>query len=93
LENVPRTLPANKKAVFEQSRWTVPALFEELCARGRLEHEERYRTFNMGVGYTLVVPLGDAQKAAAAVPGAKIIGWIEDRHDGDPAVVVYPARE
>ena len=92
LENVPRTLPSGKKAVFEQTRWRIPPLFEELCKRGELQHEERYRTFNMGVGYTLVVPLADAKKAESAVQGATIIGWIEDRHDGEPAVVVHPAR-
>lgn len=92
LENVPRTLPAGKKAVFEQSRWEIPPLFAELCKRGNLQHAERYRTFNMGIGYTLVVPMADAAKAAAAAQGARIIGWIEDRDDGEPAVIVHPAR-
>ncbi len=92
LENVPRTLPPNVKAVFEQSRWEIPPLFEELCKRGNLEHEEKYRTFNMGIGYTLVVPLTDAAKAVEAVPGAKVIGWIEERREDEPQVIVHPAR-
>lgn len=92
LENVPRTLPAGVKAVFEQSRWEVPPLFTELCKRGNLAHEEKYRTFNMGVGYTLVVPFTDAPKAVKAVPGAKVIGWIESRNEGEPQTVVHPAR-
>lgn len=92
LENVPRTLPSNVKAVFEQSRWEVPALFVELCKRGNLRHEEKYRTFNMGIGYTLVVPLGEAPKAVQAVPGAKVVGWIEARGENEPQVVVHPAR-
>jgi phosphoribosylformylglycinamidine cyclo-ligase len=92
LENVPRTLPPNVKAVFEQSRWEIPPLFAELCKRGNLQHEERYRTFNMGIGYTLVVPLADAAKAVAAVPGAKVIGWIEARSAEEAQVVVHPAR-
>jgi phosphoribosylformylglycinamidine cyclo-ligase len=92
LENVPRTLPQNVKAVFEQSRWSVPPLFEELCKRGRLGHEEKYRTFNMGVGYTLIVPLSDAPKALQAVPRAKVVGWIEERRDEEAQVVVHPAR-
>lgn len=92
LENVPRTLPAHAKAIFEQSRWTVPPIMRELVTRGKLTVEERYRTLNMGVGYTLVVPLADAPAALAAVPGAMVVGWIENR-DGDEAqVVVHPAR-
>ncbi|GAC1388830.1 MAG: phosphoribosylformylglycinamidine cyclo-ligase [Vulcanimicrobiaceae bacterium] len=92
LENVPRTLPENVKAIFEQSRWSIPPLFAELCTRGDLQHEERYRTLNMGIGYTLVVPLADAQKAVQAIPGARIIGWIEERTAAEPAVIVHPAR-
>ncbi len=92
LENVNRTLPENVKAIFEQSRWTVPAIFEELAKRGHLQHEEKYRTFNMGIGYTLVVPLADAAKAVQAVNGAKVVGWIEARSPGEPQVVVHPAR-
>lgn len=93
LENVPRTLPAGCKAIFEQTRWQVPPLMRELVRRGNLSHEERYRTFNMGIGYTLVVSLADAQRALGAAPGAFVAGWIEARPDGDPAVVVHPARE
>jgi phosphoribosylformylglycinamidine cyclo-ligase len=92
LENVPRTLPPGCKAVFEQSRWHVPPIMTELIARGQLEHDERYRTFNMGIGYTLIVPLADAGKVKGAWPGAAIVGWVEARADGEPAVVVHPAR-
>ncbi|MGB9653172.1 MAG: phosphoribosylformylglycinamidine cyclo-ligase, partial [Candidatus Cybelea sp.] len=65
IENVPRTLPEGCKAVFEQQRWTVPAIEQELVRRGDLGTEERYRVFNMGIGYTLVVPLADAPAAVA----------------------------
>jgi len=93
LENVPRTLPPGCKAIFEQRRWTIPAIERELVSRGRLSHEESYRTLNMGIGYTLIVPLADAARAVSAVSGARVVGWIEQRAEGDPAVVVHPARD
>lgn len=93
LENVPRTLPQECKAIFEQQRWSVPPIVQELVRRGNLGVEERYRVFNMGIGYTLVVPLTDAPAAIAAVPGAKVIGWTESRLPGEPSVVIHPARE
>jgi phosphoribosylformylglycinamidine cyclo-ligase len=93
LENVPRTLPSNVKAIFEQSRWEVPAIQRELVRRAELSHEERYRTLNMGIGFTLVVSLSEALRAAGAVPRAKIVGWIEARAGNEPQVVVHPARE
>ncbi|MGA8533895.1 MAG: phosphoribosylformylglycinamidine cyclo-ligase, partial [Candidatus Tumulicola sp.] len=88
LENVPRTLPDGVKAVFEQERWGVPPIERELVRRGDLNVEERYRTLNMGIGYTLVVSLTEAANAVAASPGARVVGWIEARSAGEPRVVV-----
>ena len=92
LENVPRTLPPTMKAIFEAARWTVPPIMRELVRRGNLGYEEKYRTLNMGIGYTLIVPFVDAAKAAAAVPGAKVVGWIEQRDGDEPQVVIHDAR-
>ena len=36
LENVPRTLPENVKAIFEQQRWSVPPIMQEFVRRGDL---------------------------------------------------------
>ncbi|HEY5349609.1 MAG TPA: AIR synthase-related protein, partial [Candidatus Lustribacter sp.] len=92
IDNVPRTLPASCTAEFEQARWSVPAIMTELVRRGNLGYEERYRTLNMGIGYTLIVPRTDAAKAIAAVPSAKIVGFVSQRQTGGPAVVVHPAH-
>lgn len=92
LENVPRTLPPNVRAVFEQRRWSVPQLERELVRRGKLSVEERYRTLNMGVGFTLIVPLADAARAAAAAVGASVVGWVEARSESEPQVIVHPER-
>lgn len=93
LENVPRTLPAHCKAIFEQQRWSVPPIMQELIRLGSVGADERYRIFNMGIGYTLVVPLEDAQAAVSAAPGAKVVGWVEARSEGEPRVVIHPARD
>lgn len=93
VDNVPRTLPADCKAVFEQSRWNVPPLQTELVRRGDLSHDERYRTFNMGIGFTLIVPLSQAERAKSAWRGATIVGWVERRRPDEPQVVVHAARD
>jgi len=92
LDNVSRTLPRSCKAIFEQQRWRVPPIEAELVRRGNLDFEDRYRVLNMGIGYTLVVPFTEAPAALEVVPGAVVIGWIESRAEGDPAVVIHPAR-
>ena len=92
IDNVPRTLTDGVAAVLEQARWDVPPLMRELATRGDLAHEERYRTFNMGIGYTLVVPITDVTAALAAAPGARVVGFVQPRRDGEPRVIVRPAR-
>jgi phosphoribosylformylglycinamidine cyclo-ligase len=92
IDNVPRTLPEGCSAVFEQSRWSVPPLMVELVRRGNLGVDERYRTLNMGIGYTLIVPITDVAKALAVVPAALPVGFVSPRQPGAPAVVVHPAR-
>jgi len=92
LENVPRTLPDHAAAVFEQTRWDVPAIMSEIVRRADLGHDERYRTLNMGVGYTLIVPIADVDAALATAPGARVVGFVQPRRDGEPRVVVRPAR-
>lgn len=54
--NVPRTLPPGLVARLKKGSWPVPPIFERIQKAGEVEEEEMYRTFNMGVGMTLVCP-------------------------------------
>lgn len=60
LENIPRILPANCTAQINTKAWTVPAVFKTLQKIGNLSLEEMCRTFNMGIGYVLIVRAEDA---------------------------------
>jgi hypothetical protein len=46
----------------------------------------------MGVGYTLIVPIADVDRALGAAPGARVVGFVQPRRDGEPRVIVRPAR-
>lgn len=50
LENIPRVLPDNAKAVINTDSWTLPPVFTWLQEKGNVEPTEMYRTFNCGVG-------------------------------------------
>ena len=54
--NLNRVLPDSADAQIDTSTWGVPPIFEELQRLGGVETSEMFRTFNMGVGMTLVVP-------------------------------------
>jgi phosphoribosylformylglycinamidine cyclo-ligase len=55
--NLPRVLPRNTRAVVELGSWPVPKIFQYLARLGKIERDELLRTFNLGAGMILVVPL------------------------------------
>jgi phosphoribosylformylglycinamidine cyclo-ligase len=62
--NIPRVLPHGCRARLIRSSWSPPAVFETLRQAGRVEDAEMFRTFNMGIGYVVIVPSDDADTAA-----------------------------
>jgi phosphoribosylformylglycinamidine cyclo-ligase len=60
VENLPRALPANVKAVVEKSAWPRPALFHWLQEEGGVAENEMWRVFNCGIGMVLIVSRADA---------------------------------
>ena len=61
-ENVPRVLPQGCVARIRRGSWPVPAIFTVLAQRGRVELEELYRVFNMGIGLVVIVPADQAER-------------------------------
>ena len=61
-DNVPRVLPNNVDAQFDRSTWKTPAIYEFIEEQGKVDHEEMYRVFNMGVGYVLMVGKKDVEQ-------------------------------
>ncbi|WP_028306966.1 phosphoribosylformylglycinamidine cyclo-ligase [Desulfitibacter alkalitolerans] len=55
LENLNRCLPKNMDIELKLSAWSVPSIFTLLQELGNVYTAEMYRTFNMGIGYCLIV--------------------------------------
>jgi len=66
-ENLPRVLPRGTAAAIDLGSWPVPPLFEHLRQLGQVSQEEMLRTFNMGLGMLLVVPLAKFKKAQSVL--------------------------
>jgi phosphoribosylformylglycinamidine cyclo-ligase len=80
-ENLPRVLPQGCAAQIDRRAWKVPALFELLRSRGRIEDDEMFRAFNMGIGLILVCAAADRERALALLAdggeaAAAVIGRI-----------------
>lgn len=67
--NLVRVLPPGCKAVLYRRAWTVPAVFETLREAGKVAEAEMFRTFNMGIGYVVVVGRPLALAATEALTG------------------------
>ncbi|HEU5383156.1 MAG TPA: phosphoribosylformylglycinamidine cyclo-ligase [Ktedonobacteraceae bacterium] len=76
--NIPRILPPGTQAVITTSAWQVPPLFTLLARLGKVECEEMYRTFNMGIGMVLALAPEAAAQARHVLPELLTVGYIAE---------------
>ncbi len=55
IDNIPRVLPKGCKAIINQDSWEEMPIFEFLRTKGNVSSYEMHRTFNCGIGMTVVV--------------------------------------
>jgi len=55
IDNLPRILPKQCKAVINTSKWTPPPIFQYLQRAGNIPATDMMRTFNCGLGLVIVV--------------------------------------
>ena len=78
-ENIPRMLPEGVRAVVEKDSYEVPAIFRLLAAKGQIEEQMMYNTYNMGIGMVLAVDPSQAQKAMEAIRAAGETAYVIGR--------------
>ena len=76
--NVPRVLPDGLGAVVDPAAWPRPPIVAWLADRGVAEDELR-RVFNLGIGYVVVLPAGQAAEALAVAARLGRAAWIVGR--------------
>ena len=86
--NVPRMLPQGLAARFDPQSWALPPIFS-LLKDYDLASSELYRTFNMGIGMVLACDAEAAADVRAALPGAEIVGAVEDDSGQGRVVGLY----
>jgi phosphoribosylformylglycinamidine cyclo-ligase len=94
-ENLPRCLPGHLAAALDPRSWERPAVFQWLQAHGEVPEVDLWQTFNLGIGFCLVV---SPQSVAAVVElcqscghNAWEIGQIQAGSIGGPRVVGLPS--
>ncbi len=75
-ENAPRCLGPDQSIQIEPNSWKVPRLFQWLQAQGSIETLEMFRTFNMGIGFIVIVSPEQVEQAQTLLPEAIDIGQV-----------------
>ena len=76
IDNLPRILPPNCDALIDTKSWRVPRIFQILQENGKIDLDEMYQVFNMGIGMVTIVTEQNANKVISMLR-AKRIGRIE----------------
>ncbi|NER92558.1 MAG: phosphoribosylformylglycinamidine cyclo-ligase [Symploca sp. SIO1B1] len=61
-ENLPRCLGVNQSIQIDSSSWIIPPIFQWLAEAGQVSIDDMFNTFNMGIGFVLLVPPEQAQQ-------------------------------
>jgi phosphoribosylformylglycinamidine cyclo-ligase len=86
VDNIPRTLPEGLGVEVETGTWHVPRIFSLIQERGDINDDEMVRTFNLGIGMTVVVHPEQADAALAAGVDAIRVGTVVPVENGRPRV-------
>jgi phosphoribosylformylglycinamidine cyclo-ligase len=75
-ENLPRCLPQGVHGAIDPDSWRRPALFQWLQEAGQVPETDLWNTFNLGVGFCLVLPPAATDAALALCRQAGHDAWV-----------------
>ena len=55
-ENLPRCLSKGQSIEITRGSWKIPPIFNWLAEAGQIQSEAMFNTFNMGIGFAIIVP-------------------------------------
>ena len=61
-ENLPRSLGAGQSIQIDLNSWSIPPVFQWLAEAGSVNPSGMFNTFNMGIGFVLLVPPSQAEQ-------------------------------
>lgn len=60
-ENLPRCLNQGQSIEIELNSWIIPPIFSWLAEAGTVQQAAMFNTFNMGIGFVVIVPAAQAE--------------------------------
>ncbi|MDQ0011494.1 phosphoribosylformylglycinamidine cyclo-ligase [Luteibacter jiangsuensis] len=75
-ENIIRVVPDGLGLSIDASSWELPAVFQWLQREGNVAPEEMWRTFNCGIGFTVLLAQDQVDAAKALLAGHGLDTWV-----------------
>ncbi|MBI2831661.1 MAG: phosphoribosylformylglycinamidine cyclo-ligase [Chloroflexi bacterium] len=85
--NVSRILPQGVAADFHEGSWEAPAIFKLMQKKGKVDTEEMFHVFNMGIGMVVVCSPDDAGRFTQTVPEARVVGEVLEQKGTERVVI------
>jgi phosphoribosylformylglycinamidine cyclo-ligase len=61
-ENLPRCLGAGQSVQIDSNSWVIPPIFQWIAETGQVSVESMFNTFNMGIGFVVLVPPAQSEQ-------------------------------
>ena len=74
--NLPRVLPEQWGAVIDRKSWEPSSIFAVIQQAGKIDLEEMFQVFNMGVGLIVVAPSDETSKILQTIQEQGMAGWV-----------------
>ena len=74
--NLPRILPEGCGAVIDRKSWEPTLIFSLIQQVGKIDVEEMFQVFNMGVGLIVVAPSDEAPQILETIQEQGMAGWV-----------------
>ena len=74
-ENLPRIFPPGLSPRLDKTSWEIPELFNWLQNAGDIPEIDLWNTFNMGIGFCLIVPKNEASLVLEICKRNHFMAW------------------
>jgi phosphoribosylformylglycinamidine cyclo-ligase len=74
-ENLPRCLGSGQSIAVDATAWSIPPIFSWLAAQGSVAPLDMFNTFNMGIGFVLLVPADQVDRTIQWFADQQLPAW------------------
>jgi phosphoribosylformylglycinamidine cyclo-ligase len=75
-ENLPRCLGTGQSVKIDPTSWQIPPVFSWLAKMGQVSSDAMFNTFNMGIGFVVLVPIDNVGATLEWFQSQNLGAWV-----------------